>query len=306
MTEDQLAFYKGQIERQILELEERLNSQASQAIATDTNEMADEIDRASVEEARRLELEPHRARQAASAQAEGALKRINEGISATANPAATDLPQAAAGAARVPLLRRVSEHQGIQRYPRVPPRRLMLRQTPSRLGCSPQARGRVASGEPGPTSTASRKSVTTSSVRLRAGPDSTGDQSVKWLIRLCLCLPLLAQAQTSPSRSPADRSTTSTASTSSSCWIWPHPCRTAHKLERVDLNLNQYSLQQALARARPSMCSGWEPPAPSNPPPDRRPHSALSRAGRAAALLHPRRCPGEVQPGQHPGGSPSS
>ena len=56
MTEDQLAFYKGQIERQILELEERLNSQASQAIATDTNEMADEIDRASIEEARRLEL----------------------------------------------------------------------------------------------------------------------------------------------------------------------------------------------------------------------------------------------------------
>ena len=56
MTEDQLAFYKGQIERQIVELEERLNSQASQAIATDTNEMADEIDRASIEEARRLEL----------------------------------------------------------------------------------------------------------------------------------------------------------------------------------------------------------------------------------------------------------
>jgi Arc/MetJ family transcription regulator len=34
MTEDQLTFYKGQIERQIVELEERLNSQASQAIAT--------------------------------------------------------------------------------------------------------------------------------------------------------------------------------------------------------------------------------------------------------------------------------
>jgi DnaK suppressor protein len=56
MTEEQLEFYKGQILSQIAKIEERLNSQASQAIATDTNEMADEIDRASVEEARRLEL----------------------------------------------------------------------------------------------------------------------------------------------------------------------------------------------------------------------------------------------------------
>ena len=79
MTEDQLAFYKGQIERQILELEERLNSQASQAIATDTNEMADEIDRASIEEARRLELNRIEHDKLHLRKLKGALKRINEG-----------------------------------------------------------------------------------------------------------------------------------------------------------------------------------------------------------------------------------
>ncbi|MGY3858567.1 MULTISPECIES: TraR/DksA family transcriptional regulator [Aeromonas] len=79
MTEDQLTFYKGQIERQIIELEERLNSQASQAIATDTNEMADEIDRASVEEARRLELNRIEHDKLHLRKLKGALKRINEG-----------------------------------------------------------------------------------------------------------------------------------------------------------------------------------------------------------------------------------
>ena len=79
MTEDQLAFYKGQIERQILELEERLNSQASQAIATDTNEMADEIDRASIEEARRLELNRIEHDKLHLRKLKGALRRINEG-----------------------------------------------------------------------------------------------------------------------------------------------------------------------------------------------------------------------------------
>jgi len=79
MTEDQLAFYKGQIERQILELEDRLNSQASQAIATDTNEMADEIDRASIEEARRLELNRIEHDKLHLRKLKAALKRINEG-----------------------------------------------------------------------------------------------------------------------------------------------------------------------------------------------------------------------------------
>ena len=79
MTEDQLAFYKGQIERQILELEDRLNSQASQAIATDTNEMDDEIDRASIEEARRLELNRIEHDKLHLRKLRGALKRISEG-----------------------------------------------------------------------------------------------------------------------------------------------------------------------------------------------------------------------------------
>ncbi|GAA0467074.1 TraR/DksA C4-type zinc finger protein [Aeromonas salmonicida] len=76
MTKDQLAFYKGQIERQILELEDRLNSQA---IATDTNEMADEIDRASIEEARRLELNRIEHDKLHLRKLQGALRRINEG-----------------------------------------------------------------------------------------------------------------------------------------------------------------------------------------------------------------------------------
>ncbi|MGL5288161.1 MAG: TraR/DksA family transcriptional regulator, partial [Aeromonas sp.] len=79
MTEDQLAFYKGQIEQQIVELEERLNSQASQAIATDTNEMADEIDRASIEEARRLELNRIEHDKLHLRKLRGALKRMNDG-----------------------------------------------------------------------------------------------------------------------------------------------------------------------------------------------------------------------------------
>ncbi len=79
MTEDQLAYYTGQIEGHIAELEERLNSQASQAIATDTNEMADEIDRASIEEARRLELNRIEHDKLHLRKLRAALRRINEG-----------------------------------------------------------------------------------------------------------------------------------------------------------------------------------------------------------------------------------
>ena len=50
-----------------------------QAIATDTNEMADEIDRASVEEARRLELNRIEHDKLHLRKLKGALKRINEG-----------------------------------------------------------------------------------------------------------------------------------------------------------------------------------------------------------------------------------
>lgn len=79
MTKDQLAYYKGQMEAQIAELEERLNSQASQAIATDTNEMADEIDRASIEEARRLELNRIEHDKLHLRKLRAAIRRINEG-----------------------------------------------------------------------------------------------------------------------------------------------------------------------------------------------------------------------------------
>lgn len=79
MTKEQLAAYQEQIEKHITEIEERLNSQASQAIATDTNEMADEIDRASVEEARRLELNRIEHDKLHLRNLRGALKRIGEG-----------------------------------------------------------------------------------------------------------------------------------------------------------------------------------------------------------------------------------
>ncbi|MGL5947990.1 MAG: TraR/DksA family transcriptional regulator [Aeromonas sp.] len=79
MNPDQLAFYKGQVEAQIEVLEERLSSQASHAIATDTNEMADEIDRASVEEARRLELNRIEHDKLHLRKLRAALKRMGEG-----------------------------------------------------------------------------------------------------------------------------------------------------------------------------------------------------------------------------------
>lgn len=79
MTEDQLSFYKSQIEQQIIELEERLNAQASNAIAIDANEMADEIDRACIEEARRLELNRLEHDKLTLRKLGGALKRINDG-----------------------------------------------------------------------------------------------------------------------------------------------------------------------------------------------------------------------------------
>ena len=79
MTKDQLSFFKNQIEQQIIELEDRFNSQASQAIATDINEMADKIDRASIEEARGLELSRIGHDKLYLRKLKGALKRIIDG-----------------------------------------------------------------------------------------------------------------------------------------------------------------------------------------------------------------------------------
>ena len=74
---------------------------------------------------------------------------------------------------------------------------------------------------------------------------------MKWLIRLCLCLPLLAQAQTLtvkvPSRPINDLDNEYQLKLLE---LALNHAGQPYKLERVDLNLNQYSLQQALAKGK--------------------------------------------------------
>jgi DnaK suppressor protein len=56
MDLDQLALFQKQIEQRVAEIEERQSSQKSLLMTTDSNEMSDEADRASVEEARNIEM----------------------------------------------------------------------------------------------------------------------------------------------------------------------------------------------------------------------------------------------------------
>lgn len=90
---------------------------------------------------------------------------------------------------------------------------------------------------------------------------------MKWLIRLCLCLPLLAQAQTLtvkvPSRPINDLDSEYQLKLLE---LALDRAGQPYKLKQVDLNLNQFTLQQELRKGKPSTCSGWVPPAPSNPP----------------------------------------
>lgn len=72
---------------------------------------------------------------------------------------------------------------------------------------------------------------------------------MKWLIRLCLCLPLMAQAQTLnvkvPSRPINDLDNEYQLKLLDLALT---KADQPYKLERVELNLNQYSLQQELAK----------------------------------------------------------
>lgn len=56
MEQEALESFREKIEAQIAVIRERLNQHTQCAVETDTNELADEIDRASVEETRRIEL----------------------------------------------------------------------------------------------------------------------------------------------------------------------------------------------------------------------------------------------------------
>ena len=74
---------------------------------------------------------------------------------------------------------------------------------------------------------------------------------MKWFLKLCLCLPLLAQAQTLtvkvPSRPINDLDKEYQLKLLE---LALNHAGQPYKLERVDLNLNQYSLQQALAKGK--------------------------------------------------------
>ncbi|WP_108652771.1 TraR/DksA family transcriptional regulator [Dongshaea marina] len=56
LTTAQREQIREQIVTQIQDIEERLSAHSQDAVSTDTNELFDEVDRASVEETRRLEL----------------------------------------------------------------------------------------------------------------------------------------------------------------------------------------------------------------------------------------------------------
>ncbi|KXO08152.1 C4-type zinc finger protein, DksA/TraR family [Moritella sp. JT01] len=56
MNEGQVAYFKERLETEQQEILSRIESQSTDVVLTDSNEMADEIDRAAMEEAHRLEL----------------------------------------------------------------------------------------------------------------------------------------------------------------------------------------------------------------------------------------------------------
>ena len=74
---------------------------------------------------------------------------------------------------------------------------------------------------------------------------------MKWLIKLCLCLPLLAQAQTLtvkvPSRPINDLDSEYQLKLLE---LALDRAGQPYKLERVDLNLNQFTLQQELRKGK--------------------------------------------------------
>jgi len=56
MNEGQVAYFKEKLETEQNEILSRIENQSTNVVISDSNEMADEIDRAAMEEAHRLEL----------------------------------------------------------------------------------------------------------------------------------------------------------------------------------------------------------------------------------------------------------
>ncbi len=56
MNEGQVAYFKDKLETEQQEILARIENQSTNVVLSDSNEMADEIDRAAMEEAHRLEL----------------------------------------------------------------------------------------------------------------------------------------------------------------------------------------------------------------------------------------------------------
>ena len=56
MNEGQVAYFKNRLEAERQEVHERIETQSTNVVISDSNEMADEVDRAAMEEAHRLEL----------------------------------------------------------------------------------------------------------------------------------------------------------------------------------------------------------------------------------------------------------
>ena len=79
MNEEQISYFKTLLEKQRDEIIERMNNHAADAVSSDTNEMADEVDRAAIEETRRLELNRQEHDQIHLRKLKAALHRIDEG-----------------------------------------------------------------------------------------------------------------------------------------------------------------------------------------------------------------------------------
>jgi DnaK suppressor protein len=56
MNEGQVAYFKERLETEYNEVQDRIKTQSTNVVISDSNEMADEVDRAAMEEAHRLEL----------------------------------------------------------------------------------------------------------------------------------------------------------------------------------------------------------------------------------------------------------
>ena len=56
MNEGQVAYFKEILETECNEVQDRIETQSTNVVISDSNEMADEVDRAAMEEAHRLEL----------------------------------------------------------------------------------------------------------------------------------------------------------------------------------------------------------------------------------------------------------